>query len=70
MNPIKKFMASSERVYAAILVFSVMTLVVNLASLLSQEKTRLYIHYLEERVAVVENRLRLQSIEMQELYRK
>ena len=70
MNPIKKFMASSERVYAAILVFSVMILVVNLASLLSQEKTRLYIHYLEERVAVVENRLRLQSIEMQELSRK
>jgi len=63
-------MASSERVYVAILVFSALTLIVNFASLLSQEKMRTYIDYLEKRVETVENKLKVQSEGMQVLSKK
>ena len=62
MNLIKKFMASSERVYVVILIFSVLTLVVNLAPLMSQEKTRAYVDHLEQRIVAVENMLKGQQV--------
>jgi|GEM_PF-5181327 len=55
MNLVKKFMASSERVWVATFWLCLFVLIVNVMSLLSQEKTRSYIDYLEQRIASVEN---------------
>jgi len=51
-------MASPFGIYLAILILSVMILAVNVGTLVSLEKTRSDIDYLEYRVDVVENMLK------------
>ena len=58
MNPIKNFMASSERVYVAIFVCSVLILVMNLLTLILSEMSRDLVYRrvsnLEYRISIVE----------------